>query len=62
MNRLWSAVGRFIASEDGVTPLEWVALAGVAVLMGVVMTWAATSNMSATANYIESGLNSAASQ
>lgn len=60
MGKILSAVRRFIASEDGVTPLEWVAIGGVALIMGVVMTWAVTANMSKTANYIESDVNSAA--
>jgi hypothetical protein len=53
---------RFLLSEDGITPMEWVALAGVAMIMGVVMTWIVTHNMSSTADFIESNVNSAASQ
>ena len=56
------AVRRFAKSEDGVTTLEWLAIAGVALIMGVTMTVLATSNLGATGSYIEGKVNSAASQ
>jgi hypothetical protein len=61
LKKLLGEIRSFIVREDGVTPLEWVAIGGVAVIMGVVMTWAVTANMSSSANYIESTVNSAAS-
>jgi hypothetical protein len=49
-------------NEEGVTTVEWLAIAGVAVIMGVTLTFLATSNIGAAANFVESKVNAAASQ
>jgi len=58
--RLW--IREFLVREDGVTSIEWVVIAGVAVIIGVTMTYLATSNMSSSANFVEGKVNAAASQ
>ena len=62
----WGALrsigGGFAKSEDGVTTIEWLAIAGVAVIMGVTMTVLATGGVGASANFIEGKVNAAASQ
>jgi len=52
----------FVVRDDGVTTIEWLVIAGVAVIIGVSMTYLATSNMSASANFVEGKVNAAASQ
>ena len=54
--RIW----RFATDDDGVTTVEWVAIAGVAIIIGVTMTWLTTSNLSDATSYIGSHVNSAA--
>jgi hypothetical protein len=52
----------FLLSDDGITTVEWLAVAGVALIIGVTMTYLATSNMSSATNFIEGKVNAAASQ
>ena len=54
---------RFLVEDRGVTTVEWLAVAGAAIIIGVTMTYLATSGMQGAAQGIEDNhVNAAASQ
>jgi hypothetical protein len=65
LRRGWTRTCQFVEREDGLVPIEWLVIAGVAVIIGVTMTYIATSGMSSTTSGpvtdIQSRVNAAAS-
>jgi hypothetical protein len=62
--RRWKSLSRcgrqFLTGDEGTTTVEWVAIAGVAIIIGVTLTWLTTGGMGSATSYIGSKVNSAA--
>ncbi len=60
-SRLMTRIARFLRAEEGVSTIEWVALAGVASIGAIaVFWWAQAGGLNPTTNTIQSQIDAAA--